>query len=323
MGTRKGVVVRAAVSLCLLLSVVSQIDAVMVVELFRRTDLFLFGVTVLLLMSDRMLMAFKWNLLTQIKGMGISLWESLRIYLISNFFGIFLPTGVGGDIYRVYYTATRQGRTQDVVASVVLERFIGIIASAAFALIGFSLMLALDVSSSIRLGVVAAIGGCLIVSSAAFWISSRAGTLAALQHLLDSEKTHWLVRKWFQCHEAYIEYQRYRKVLLAFFLLSLFEQGFFAIANYGAARAMGLDVKLIYFIGIIPVCQILMRLPISINAIGVQEGLYAFFFSYLNVSITEAFSLALLVRIGHWLVVLPGGVFYLADRSTSRVTATS
>jgi glycosyltransferase 2 family protein len=320
-GKRKGLVVRAAVSLCLLLTVVSQVDAVMVVELFARTDLVLFALTVLLLLSDRALMAFKWNLLTQVKGVGISLWQSLRIYLISNFVGIFLPTGVGGDIYRVYYTSSRQCRTHDVVASVVLERFVGIIASAAFALFGLSLMIALDVGPVLSLKLLVMTVGFLIVSLLAFWVSSREGTAALLQHVLSTGKTNWLLSKCLSCHEAYIEYKQYRKLLLVFFFLSLFEQGFFAIANYGGARAMGMDVEFIYFIGIIPVCQILMRIPISINAIGVQEGLYALFFAQLNVSVTEAFFLALLIRIGHWLVVLPGGVFYLTERIENRLTA--
>jgi uncharacterized membrane protein YbhN (UPF0104 family) len=61
-----------------------------------------------------------------------------------------------------------------------------------------------------------------------------------------------------------------------------------------------------------------MRIPISVNAIGVQEGLYALFFSRLGFSVTEAFSLALLLRIGHWLVVLPGGILYLIHRSEQK-----
>jgi uncharacterized protein (TIRG00374 family) len=293
----------------------------MIVELFARTKLVLFGLMVLLLLSDRALMAFKWNLLTQVKGMSISLWQSLRIYLISNFVGIFLPTGVGGDIYRVYYTSARQGRTQDVVASVVVERFVGIVASAAFALLGLLLMALFGVGLHRSFNLIAITSGFLIVALLAFWVSSRTLMVEVLQSLLSTNKSSWLLKKCLLCHEAYSEYRQYKGLLLVFFCLSLFEQGFFALANYGGAKAIGMDVKFIYFIGIIPLCQILMRIPISINAIGVQEGLYALLFTQMSVSVTEAVFLALLVRVGHWLVVLPGAIFYLMDRNTSRLSA--
>ena len=54
------------------------------------------------------------------------------------------------------------------------------------------------------------------------------------------------------------------------------------------------------------------------NAIGVQEGVYALFFSQFGVSVTEAISLALLMRIGHWLVVLPGGLLYMMERGKQK-----
>ena len=79
---------------------------------------------------------------------------------------------------------------------------------------------------------------------------------------------------------------------------------------------MDIDINFIYLIGIIPICQILKRIPIFINAIGLQEGLYVFFFSKVGVSYSEAFSLSLLMRVAILLVVLVcGGILYLTESS--------
>lgn len=309
---------RVIVSVSLFLIVISRVDFNTVKTLFARTEPLYFGLVLFMLFADRFLMAFKWNLLIKVKGICLSVRRSLRIYLISNFFGIFLPTGIGGDIYRIYYTSKREGQAEEIAASVLLERFIGTIASAMFAVFGFMLMLGLYSQLLPEQNTILIIFGFFILSIAAFWISIQEKTLTGSEYLLNKLGNIWFFKKWLQCQRAYTGYRQYKRTLIVFFLLSVIEQGFFSIANYWGARALNLNIGFAYFIGIIPICQIIMRIPISVNAIGVQEGLYALFFSRLGFSVSEAFSLALLVRIGHWLVVLPGGILYLIHRSEQK-----
>lgn len=313
--SKAGFPIRAVVSVSLFLIVISRVDFHTVKGLFARTEPLYFGLALLMLLSDRFLMAFKWNLLIRVKEVTLSIWQSFRIYLISNFFGIFLPTGIGGDIYRIYYTSKREGQAEEIAASVFLERFIGTIASAMFAVFGFMLMTGLYSQLLPEHNTVLIVFGLLIFSVAAFWISIHEKTLAGSEYLLGRLGNIWFFKKWLECQRAYTGYRRYKRTLMVFFLLSVIEQGFFSIANYWGAKAIDLDIGLLYFIGIIPICQIIMRIPISVNAIGVQEGLYALFFSRLGFSVSESFSLALLMRVGHWLVVLPGGILYLTHRA--------
>jgi len=309
---------RAIISVLLFLIVVSRVDLRTVKELFFRTEPFYLGLVLLTLLADRLLMAFKWNLLIRVKGIVISFWQSLRIYIISNFFGIFLPTGIGGDIYRIYYTSKREGQAEEIAASVFLERFIGTIASAMFAVFGFALMMGLYSQLLPGPNTILIIFGLFVFSIAAFWVSIQDKTLTGSEYVLNKLGNIWFFKKWLQCQRAYTGYRQYKRTLIVFFLLSVIEQGFFSIANYWGAKALNLDIGFAYFIGIIPICQIIMRIPISVNAIGVQEGLYALFFSRLGFSVSEAFSLALLLRVSHWLVVLPGGILYLTHRSEQK-----
>jgi hypothetical protein len=313
-----GTAFRVIVSATLLLVVISRVDFHTVGNLFYRLNPFYFSLSLLILFADRFLMAFKWNLLLQVKEIGLSVWQSFRIYLISNFFGVFLPTTIGGDMYRIYHTSNKGGQTEEIAASVILERFIGAISSALFAVIGFVLMIGLYSHLLLDLSTVLIIFGFLLFSLILFWISIQQFTLTSLKYILGSWGSNRFVKKWFRFHGAYLGYRQYKKALLVFFLFSVVEQAFFVFANYLCARAINLNIGLIYFFSIIPISQILKRMPISINSIGVQEGLFVFLFSRVGISVTEAFSLAILARIGLWLVVLPGAILYLTDRARQK-----
>ena len=309
---------RSFISIFLLLIVISRVDLDTVLNLSRRTDLLLFTLVLLLVFVDRFLMAYKWNLLTEVRGIRVSVWESFKIYLISNLFGVFLPTSIGGEIYRIYYTSKREGQTEKIAASVLLERFVGMVANATFAFFGLILLVRAYPEPFFGGSAPLIIFGLLVLSLLGFWLSVQEISVTRSEHLLSRWRTRWFIKKLLDCQRAYVAYRQHKGTLVAFFFLSVIEQSFFPIANYFGSRAISLDIELIYFIGIIPICVFLMRLPISINAIGVQEGLYIFFFSRLGLSVSEAFSLALLVRLAHWLIMLLGGILYLSEKAITK-----
>ena len=305
--------VRGLVSAALISMVLYGVDLHALRQIFASIDYYYFGCIVFLSLTDRFLMAYKWHLLIRVRGVGLSLWASLKAYLISGFFGAFLPTSIGGDIYRVYYTGRKVQQTDEVVASVVVERAIGIIASATFALFGLILMVGFYSQHFSHGNLIVTVVLVLAVSSIGFWVSLHEKLFAFMEHVLERWKNHRIVQKVIRCHRAYIAYKAVDRVLLVFFFLSVIEQSLFSFMNYYAAKAMHLDIGLLYFIGIIPITHLVMRLPVSINAIGVQEGLYVFFFSRLGLTVTEAFSLALLIRVVWLLVHLASMMLYLTD----------
>ncbi len=60
-------------------------------------------------------------------GVGISLYESLKLCLAGSFFNIFLPGSTGGDAYRVYAVSRGyQTRLGPAIASITLDRLLGL-----------------------------------------------------------------------------------------------------------------------------------------------------------------------------------------------------
>jgi glycosyltransferase 2 family protein len=311
----KKALIHTGIGLALLVLIFWWVKPGEVLRLLPQVDPLLFMVTVLIALADRFLMAYKWNLLIRAKAIGMSLGRTFKIYLISGFFGIFLPSGVGSDIFRIYYTSTNQGRGTQVAASVLLEKILGIVASASAAVIGVIIMGLFYPAPFFNAASSIAVVVFFIVSAVGAWMALQRRGLALLIAALKrwQRKNRKLSRLILKCHSAFVAYRREKSLLLIFLVLSILEQMVYAVMNFWGSQSLGLRLELFYFLGIIPTCRIFTRLPISINALGVREGLYVFFFSLVGMTMAEALTLSLIVRVAYWLAVLPGGIFYVMD----------
>lgn len=74
-----------------------------------------------------MVSAFKWYLLTRSQSLGAGYWRIFAYYLVGQFYNMFLPTSVGGDLVRSYELGRFSGRQADSLASVFVERYTGVI----------------------------------------------------------------------------------------------------------------------------------------------------------------------------------------------------
>lgn len=70
--------------------------------------------------------AIRWRILLNSGGIKVTLWESLRLVYAGQFFNIFLPGATGGDALRAYVVAKDRKATGAAVASVMLDRFLGL-----------------------------------------------------------------------------------------------------------------------------------------------------------------------------------------------------
>jgi len=79
--------------------------------------------------------------------------------------------------------------------------------------------------------------------------------------------------------------------------LSTVEKISYGSAIYFSGLALGLsDVSYLFFIATTPLLALLERLPISISAIGIREGLFVILFAPFYHDATQAISVALVMR---------------------------
>ena len=152
----------------------------------------------------------------------------------------------------------------------------------------------------------------LVVFSAAIYLSLNENLLRRLTSLFQSQtiREHKIFIKLGEVYQSYRTYQGDLSLLLIFLLLSLAENLFPLFWTYFLSLAFGIEVPLLYFFILIPIVLALVRLPISLDGIGIQEGAYVYFLSLIGVPKSSALLLGLASHILAIISVLPGGILY-------------
>lgn len=83
----------------------------------------------------------KWGVLLHAAGIEVPTPRLLSYQWMAEFFNNFLPAQVGGDVMRGYAVASETHRTADATASVLIDRFIGLIVFMASAAVAAVIML--------------------------------------------------------------------------------------------------------------------------------------------------------------------------------------
>lgn len=68
----------------------------------------------------------RWHMLVRAVGLPFSRYNAIRLGLVGYFFNTFLPGSIGGDIVKAYAIAKEQSRRTVAVATVLVDRIIGL-----------------------------------------------------------------------------------------------------------------------------------------------------------------------------------------------------
>ncbi len=263
------------------------------------------------------LSAVKWKMLLDACSDRIELWRLYIYYNIAQFFNLVLPTSMGGDIVRIFLLGEHTGKKSNAAASVVVERFTGVIGMLVFAV--FSMLLNFDKFNQQWL--VIALGSCSLLAIVLAWFVVKKKNFELGPFFL--AKKHKIVEKIFskviQLRNSIFEYSDNRKALILALLNSfIFQIG--AVLNvWVTARAFSDEISLILCVTTVPIILFIMNIPFSIGGIGLMEFAYLFVFSLFGVSPALALSVAMFLRLKSILDALIGGGFYLFIRGGLRL----
>jgi len=258
---------------------------------------------------DRLIMAYKWKILLDAKGIPCSFGRLIVIYFQGTFWGNLFPSTLGGDAVRAY-ELTRDGAwATDVISSVIMERFIGFLSSAVMALMVAPFFFFFAPSfPPLLLGLLIAF---LATGIVLLLLVIRGSVPPSLQRLLS--RLPWTA-KIGDIAASFVRYGRHTRELTRFFLWSFGEQILPVFTFYFLALTLDRPLPLSALILIIPMAQFFARIPVSLSGFGVQEGLFVALFSFFGLSSTQAFALGFASNLGNLLVGLPGAFFYLRPR---------
>jgi uncharacterized protein (TIRG00374 family) len=254
--------------------------------------------------------AYRWQLLLAAHDVKAPLWGLLQSYLIGGFFNNFLPTRVGGDVYRMVDSKKYSGSLLRPFAVIIVERLTGIYG---LLLIGVTAVAFYPRFHEIRAFAIAlfvlTIGGFLSVLL--FYGSDRFGNwLKSLASRLPAKFSS----KALEMFDAFWHFSKSKQIVIYAFLLGLLLQFNVILYYYLIARALGMPMGLLDTSVTMPLLICIQLLPLTPNGIGVREFSYIYLLHPLGVSNAMAVAFSLWDYILTFFYGLIGGILYLLKK---------
>jgi uncharacterized protein (TIRG00374 family) len=268
-------------------------------------------IAVLLVLADRALMAYRWVALLCIvpASQRPPLAELMRVFFVSTFVGTFLPASVGGDVVRAYSVSKLNVAAADAIASVLMDRMLGV---ASLLLMGAAgLLLARDLASNAAIlsGLAVTAALCLLMLLVIF--SGRAaGLLAAAVARFPTAASGLAAR----VLDSVRRYAAHHEPLGGVLAGSIGVQALRVVQAYFLGQGLGITAPLSAYFAFVPLILLVMLLPVTINGIGTSQAAFVWFFARAGVEDAPAFALSVLFVALGLVGNLPGAVLYVWRR---------
>ena len=293
------------VSLILIVVILRSINVKALWEVVRNANLWYLLVAQIVWMLGVVVRAYRWQTLVRDQGVDASLGELASLYFVGSLFNNLLPSGFGGDAVKMYELSQRSEQGAEAVSSVLVDRFMGLIALQAIGLV--ALIFAWQL---VPLQVVALTVTLFGVSLMAAWVVSYRPLwefLAERVPLFNRLLSINAVRSFVSSLQSYSS-----SALLRSFGVGIVFNVMLIAANFLVGLALGVDLPPSYYMIFVPLTSLVLVLPISFAGLGVREGAYVVLFKLAGVAPEVALSMSLLVYVlGTMMPGLVGGVIYV------------
>lgn len=286
-------------------------------ETLRNVNPWYFAASLLVGVMLNVTSSWRWRILLKSKGINVSLLRLLAYYYIGRFFNMFMPTSMGGDVARVYDLGKYTGNNYEALASVFMERFIGMVVLAvvsAIVLLGHEQTLPLITNSLLFV-----IGLMLFV----LWLVLDVRVFNFFARLLG--RLHPFFKRIFDklgmVHHAIYSYKNDKKTLLFVVSISTLFYMLAVINVWISAKAFEPNIVFSDMLLAVPAIMLIMNLPVSIGGLGLMEAAYTTIFVLFGYSPELALSTALLMRFKTIVNAFIGGMVHLARLRTNPQTA--
>ncbi len=299
---------RLSITILILFFIFKNTDITSIYNIIKKSKIFYLFLSVSTIGFVSFIIALRWQLILKIYGFKISLLKSFKIYNIAFFFNNFLPSTVGMDFVRGAYVVADQKRISDVISSIIIERWIG--------LLGIILYISLVPIFFFKYG----------ITKYFLYVSLTGIILSAIFLIvIMNDRVFYFVYSFFSkikilkigksvnslLNSLRIIKDRKRDLLFNLFLSSLI-QIVFVFTNHLIVISQNLSVRLIDEIIYVPFISIISMIPLTINGLGLREWAYINFFKL--TSKEEIVSLSLTFFLVSIIYSFVGGIMFVFDK---------
>lgn len=317
MRTKLNLVIRLFVAVILIMAICWSIDLNTVVATLTSLDPKWFFMLCIAAIFIKILKSYKWWLLLRARDISISPVRSTRLYFEGNIIGALTPGGVGSDIYRMAALSDFQ-KHKVVISTLMVERFIG------YAVLGIIAVISLPFSAKY----IEASAYSSLWYVIGFFILSGSTLLVLLQlNYVQKYIDNFLIPRFHfigKVKSLFLTFHEFRHhgfLLILFTTLTALEILILVVISFTAARSLGIAIPFLFLLPVIPLMQFLIRLPVSFQALGIQEGLYVYILVVAGYSASDGFSISILLRIVEVMLIFLPGILMLLIRSNVTTAA--
>ncbi|GIK38648.1 MAG: hypothetical protein BroJett011_24810 [Chloroflexota bacterium] len=298
-------ILKIVVSLGLLVFIFSTLDLAAFIEAVSRANPWWLLAALAMMMLGVIIRAWRWQILLDAIAVHVSLTELTHIYFIGFLFNNLLPSGLGGDAMRMVELSRHTERVTDAVTSVVVDRFLGLSALQAIALMAliadWGAVPAGVAYFTVAILLGGLVAGYLLINRALYnLLRTRVGLFRRLTGIK-------MIGNLAESFQRYPLGALGRAYLVAF----LFNISLIAM-NVFIGWGLGAKASLAHYAIFVPITSLVLLLPISFAGLGVREETYRRLFSQVGVPQEIAVAMSLLVYfLGNICTGLIGGVIYL------------
>lgn len=273
-------------SLCIYY-VVTKIDVAALGLVLSRANVYYVILAIIFFVVSKVIASFRLNRFFQQIDVILSELENGKLYALGMFYNLFLPGGIGGDAYKVYYLQQHHNQSLKLpTAAVLLDRLSGVLALA---------LLALALAT---------------VSNQSFFVGSTYLFLVAMPLIYVIYE--WLLPKLFPS---------FKKWDVRAHALALLVQLSQVIAVWFLLLALGQKEQEVLYLLVFLISSLAAVLPISIGGIGIREFVFLQAAYFFTMDVSVSLSVSILFFLITAMVSLAGLPFSILgiDRTDKRI----
>ena len=255
----------------------------------------------------------KWDQLLRALHIVVSRWELLRVYMIGFFVSSFLPGVFGGDVVRCYITAMGESSRMNVAATILVERFTGIVALVIMCVVA----VAADHSRLATVPTLLLLGSmtCALVGS--LFLSTSRRLAVSLTYRTRRWKFARVIQLFYDLHRTFRGFSRRDFLVSVVFSVVFYFSG--GLVFFCVCRAFGTGLGFSEVLTVQLLVCLLTVLPISVGGLGLAQAGDVYLLGILGVDAPTALGMSFTRKLIQYLYVCLGGACFIRWQGRSRV----
>lgn len=305
--------IKIIVSTGLMVFLLNKISIPEILKLVAAIDLKIVALATACFLLSNYLGSLQWHLLLDSSGIKLQFRQTFRFYFTGLFFNNFLPANVGGDAVKIYDVTKVGSSVYQVIAVTLLDRLLGIFSLCLLALLATVYLM--QSHGGDTYGVYLIVFIACMIPGLGFYFFKPLGKL--LRRAVTLIRPLSLDTRISSILDHLSKFKGKKLLVSRLVCLSILIQTLrvFTHVLVGLSLGVTLDfIVLCQFFIFVPLLSLAMIPPITINGLGIREGLGIILFANAGLAETDAFTMEFFTYVISVLVSLIGFVFFLSRR---------